>query len=160
MCARARATDEFRVYVMKVGPQFRPDLHNFGRGDPRATDVARGGRPASSTMPSRWDRYFGWKGQTVLPSQMAARGFLFSTETPIDDGAVQHGRPFVRPRDRIPLPPTSTRHEFPRSFTLSYRRFISLGETRSYRADLLRSLDTSTKMLATATLREFNGCVR
>lgn len=98
--ARARTRDEIShyFYVTKVGPQFRPDLYNSAA---RRFDLARGGKFAPSTMSSAprdgIDISFGTAKR--FPSQMAARRLSLSAETPIDDDAVQHGRPFVQPRD-------------------------------------------------------------
>lgn len=114
--ARKRRIFALRVYVTKVGPQFwRTYITPSARGsltrrkvpgfDGRI-DIPMERPPSCSSQPD---------GSAWLPLRCRTRA-------PIDDdGAVQHGRLFVRPRDQILLPPTSTRHQFPRRRRRQFR---------------------------------------
>ena len=87
---------------------------------------------------------------------MAARRLpLFSAETPIDDDAVQHGCPFVRPRDRIPLYSTSTRHEFPRRPFTAFSLIHPLTTRRRVVGPNSYSFDAPKNV----TGQEFNECI-
>lgn len=75
-----------RIYVTKVKPKFRRlALHNFGHAEADRTWALISGS-------SRW---IDISIKRIVPSQMAAWLLSFALLTPIDDGAVQHGRPFV-----------------------------------------------------------------